>query len=150
MRKLLLLCALSPLFLSCHSEAEETLPDKIAIINISTTVMSGTWRVTEYKDHGEDKTDHFTGYSFTFGIENELKATNGPNTYFGTWSVTNTENDDESPNDNIDFNIEFSAPAHFEDITDDWDVLSRTATKLVMIDVGSSGSVDNITFEKNE
>lgn len=150
MKKLILLSFIYLTLLSCHSEEDETAADTLQIIAITTAMQQGTWHVTNYLDHGDDKTDNFTGFNFTFAAGNALTATNGTNTYTGIWTVTDTPNDDQSPNNKIDFNITFSAPAHFEDITDDWDIVSRTATKIVMIDIGSSGSVDNITFEKNE
>lgn len=144
-----LLLGIGNLLISCHSEEDLTAADIVQMTAITNTMKQGTWRVTNYVDHGTDKTDNFTDFDFTFDSGNALTATNGTNTYTGFWSVTNTANDDQSPNNNIDFNITFSAPAHFEDITDDWDVVTRSDTKIVMIDVGSSGTVDNITFEKN-
>jgi hypothetical protein len=117
---------------------------------IKAAMMQGSWRITEYKDHGQDETDHFTGYDFTFEADNVLTATDGSHTYTGAWTLTTDKTDDESPNNPLDFNIVFAAPADFEDISDDWDLVSRTADKLVLIDVSDSGTdIDNITFEKN-
>lgn len=117
---------------------------------VITGMMQGTWRVTFYSDHGNIETDHFTGYSFTFNTGDVLTATNGTNTYTGAWTLTTNKNTDESPSNGVDFNIVFAAPADFEDISDDWDIVSRTADKLVLTDVSDSGTdIDNITFEKN-
>ena len=135
--------------LSCSSDDKKAAPveDTTAIVN---TVSQGTWRVTNYIDHTLNQTDHFTGYIFTFGSGNVLTATIGTNNIAGTWSVTNTSSSDDSPEDPIDFNIAFTAPADFEDINDDWDIVSRTATKIELIDVsGSSDNTDYLTFEKN-
>lgn len=117
---------------------------------IKTTVMQGTWRVTYYSDHGQEETDHFTGYDFTFGADDLLTATDGSNTYTGAWTLSTNKTEDETPSDPLDFNIVFAAPADFEDISDDWDVVSRTADKIVLQDVSDGGAdVDNLTFEKN-
>ena len=35
----------------------------------------------------------------------------------------------------LDFNIAFTTPANFVDLTDDWDIVSRTDTKIQLIDV---------------
>jgi hypothetical protein len=145
-----ILLILFNIMVSCHSEEDLAAGDLVKMTTIKNIMKVGTWRVTSYVDHGADKTDHFAGFSFTFEAGDALTATNGTNTYTGFWTVTNTDDDDQTPNDNINFNILFSAPAHFEDITDDWDIVSQTANKVVMIDVGGSGNVDNITFEKNE
>ena len=133
---------------SCHEDdRQSTAIQETTLIN--NTVMQGTWHVTKYIDHGDIKTDDFAGYNFTFGAANELTATNGTVEVTGNWTVTSSGSDDNSPDDNIDFNILFTEPPHFEDISDDWDIISRTATKLEMIDVGGSGDTDYITFEKN-
>lgn len=136
--------------LSCSSDDKKVVVPVEDITAIVNTASQGTWRVTTYIDHTLNQTDHFTGYIFTFGSSNVLSASNGTNNYTGIWSVTNTNSSDDSPDDPIDFNIAFKAPADFEDITDDWDIVSRTATKIEMVDVsGSSDNTDYITFEKN-
>jgi hypothetical protein len=122
--------------------------DPTPVIN---TVTSGTWRVTYYFDTDSDETSDFTGYNFTFGSSNVLTATNGTNTHTGSWSVTNDDSsDDDNPSSDLDFNILFSSPANFADLSDDWDIVSRTATKIELIDVsGGNGGTDYLTFEKN-
>lgn len=113
------------------------------------TVSSGTWRITLYNDSGTIKTNQFTGYNFTFGPSNVLTATNGTQTYTGVWSVTDSNSNDDSMDD-LDFNIAFTAPANFLELTDDWDIQSRTDTKIELIDIsGGNGGTDYLTFEKN-
>ena len=113
------------------------------------TVSSGTWRITLYNDSGTIKTNQFTGYNFTFGPSNVLTATNGTQTYTGSWSVTDSNSNDDSMDD-LDFNIAFTAPANFLELTDDWDIQSRTDTKIELIDIsGGNGGTDYLTFEKN-
>jgi hypothetical protein len=52
--------------------------------------------------------------------------------------------------DDLDFNIAFTAPANFLELTYDWDIQSRTDTKIELIDVsGGNGGTDYLTFEKN-
>jgi len=113
------------------------------------TVSSGTWRITLYNDSGTIKTNQFTGYNFTFGPSNVLTATNGTQTYTGVWSVTDSNSNGDSMDD-LDFNIAFTAPANFLELTDDWDIQSRTDTKIELIDIsGGNGGTDYLTFEKN-
>jgi hypothetical protein len=121
--------------------------DPTPVIN---TVTSGTWRVTYYFDTDSNETSDFAGYNFTFGSSNVLTATNGTNTYTGSWSVTNDDSDDDNPSSDLDFNILFASPANFADLSDDWDIVSRTSTKIELIDVsGGNGGTDYLTFEKN-
>ncbi|KOS06051.1 hypothetical protein AM493_08360 [Flavobacterium akiainvivens] len=122
------------------------------VADVVNTVSQGTWHITSYIDSGNNETNHFAGYNFTFGNSNVLTAANGTNTYTGTWSVTNSSNsnDDDSPGNDIDFNIGFSAPAAFVNFTDDWDIQERTANKISLIDVsGGNGGTDILVFEKN-
>ncbi len=114
------------------------------------TAAQGTWRITFFEDSGNNETSHFTGYNFTFAASGALSATNGTNTYNGSWSVTNDNSGDDSPSNDLDFNIAFSSPADFTDLTEDWNIISYTATKIQLVHVsGGNGGTDYLTFEKN-
>jgi hypothetical protein len=119
------------------------------IAQVQNTVESGTWRITNFIDSGENETSDFTGYNFLFNSDGSLVATNGTDTLTGTWSVTD---DSSSSDDDIDFNIFFPVPDtnNFEDLNDDWDIISNTSTKIELIDIsGGNGGSDNLIFEKN-
>lgn len=121
--------------------------DPTPVIN---TVNNGTWRITFFEDSGNNETNHFTGYNFTFGSGNVLTATNGTNTYTGVWSVTNDDSNDDSPSNDLDFNIAFSSPADFQELTEDWNIITYTSTKIQLVHVsGGNGGTDYVTFEKN-
>ncbi|TCK67931.1 hypothetical protein DFQ05_1714 [Winogradskyella wandonensis] len=124
------------------------------IAEIVSTAESGTWRITNFNDSGQDETSDFNGYNFSFNSDGSLVATNGTNTVSGTWSVTDDSNssDDSSSNDDIDFNIFFPVPEtnDFEDLNDDWDIVSISNTRIELIDVsGGNGGTDLLTFQKN-
>jgi hypothetical protein len=120
---------------------------------IITAATGGSWRVTYYFDTDSEETSQFNGYNFTFGSGNVLTATNGTNSYTGNWSVTNSHSSGDDSNhssNDIDFNILFSAPANFAELSDDWDIISYSSTKIELVDVsGGNGGTDYITFEKN-
>lgn len=133
----------------CSNDDNNSNPpaDPTPVIN---TVNQGTWRITLYNDSGTIKTSNFTGYNFTFGSGNALTASNGSNTYNGTWSVTSGDSNDDNPSNDLDFNIGFTTPANFADLTDDWDIVTYTASKIELRDVsGGNGGTDLLTFEKN-
>ena len=114
------------------------------VINIA---QSGNWTITYFFDTDSDESSDFNGYTFTFADTGVLTATNGSSTIIGTWSVTNSSS--SSSNSDLDFNISFVSPPDFEELSDDWDIISCTSTKIELIDVsGGNGGTDYLTFEK--
>lgn len=152
MKKIIVIPALFFLFMlnvasMCSSDSSSSSSDPTPVVN---TATSGTWKVTSYIDSGTDETNHFTGYNFTFASANVLTATNGTNTYTGTWSVTSSDSNDDNPSSDLDFNIGFISPADFADLTDDWEIVSYSATTISLIDVsGGGGGTDTLVFTKN-
>ena len=150
--KIMVIVTLSLLLFSCSSD--DTLPeDNAAIIDqIEERIKSGTWSITSYIDSGDNETNDYAGYNFTFNENGSLVASNGTNVINGTWSITddsNSSNDDSNDND-VDFNIAFSAPPNFEELSDDWDIVSASSTKIDLIDVsGGNGGTDTLVFERN-
>lgn len=143
-------------FSACSSDDDDSSSNNSseAINEIVNNVQSGDWIITEFIDSGENEINHFTGYTFTFSSNGDLIATSSETTLNGTWSVTNDSNsDDDSPDDNdIDFNIFFNVAEsnNFEDLNDDWDILSYSSSKIELIDIsGGNGGTDYLTFEKN-
>lgn len=131
------------LAVACNNE-DSTNSNQTKVVS---TVSSGTWRITYFYDTDKEETANFTGFNFTFG--SSLTATKGSTTYTGTWSVTDSNSNDDSMDD-LHFNILFTAPPDFEDLSDDWDILEMTDTKIKLIDIsGGNGGTDYLTFEKN-
>lgn len=139
------------LFLLAFACSDDDSGSKVSKDSITSIASSGTWRITYFYDTDTDETSSFTGYNFTFG-SSALTASNGTNTYTGTWSVTDSNSNDDSMDD-LHFNIMFNnppAPSSFEDLSDDWDIIEVTDTKIKLIDVsGGNGGTDYLTFEKN-
>lgn len=152
MKRLILIPALFCLFMlnvasMCSSDDSNTSTDPTPVIN---TANQGTWRVTSYLNSGTDETNHFTGYNFTFGASNALTASNGTNTYTGTWSVTSDDSGDDSPSNDLDFNIGFTTPADFAELTEDWNIVSYSSTTIALVHVsGGNGGTDTLVFSKN-
>jgi len=134
--------------ISC-SDNDESSPDLPSMQEIEDTMISGNWRITKFIDSGKDETNHFSGYDFVFNENGVLTSSNGTNTYEGSWSISDSNSSDDSPDD-LDFNIQFNLTNDFEDLNDDWDILSVTASKMELVDVsGGNGGTDFLTFEKN-
>ena len=87
---------------------------------------------------------------FTFNSNGSVVAVGNGLSVTGTWSVVNDDSNDDNPSSDLDFNLLFSSPEIFAELSDDWDVLERTDTKIRLIDVsGGNGGTDYLTFEKN-
>ena len=90
------------------------------------------------------------GIAFFNPSNGKLTASNSSNTYTGSWSVTKDDSNDDNPSNDLDFNIAFTSPENFVDLTDDWNIVSRTDTKIQLVSVsGGGGGTDYLTFEKN-
>ena len=120
--------------------------NSIDVINI---VNNGTWRITYYYDTDHEETSSFSGYNFTFGAGNTLTASNGTNNYTGTWSITDSNTNDDSLSD-LDYNIAISSTAQFEELTDEWEIMEKSSALIKLKDVsGGNGGTDYLTFTKN-
>jgi len=133
----------------CSSDDDNPNPTVNNPADVINIVNNGTWRITYYYDTDHEETTNFNGYNFTFGASNALTTSNGTNNYSGTWSVTDSNINDDSISD-LDFNIAFSSPAQFEELTDDWEIIEKSTTVIKLKDVsGGNGGTDYLTFTKN-
>lgn len=130
---------------ACSNDSDDTIIDPVVIEN---NLMTGTWRVELFHDSGNDETDHFSGYSFSFNDNGVLVATHGANTHIGTWSVTDSDNNDDSLED-LDVNIFFATPADFQELSEDWGVSLYSDNRLELIHTsGGGGGTDHLHFVK--
>jgi len=126
---------------ACDKDEIKTDPQITAadIEAIKSTVMGGDWIVTLYSDDTIEETNDYAGYIFNFQAAGTLATTNGN---------TDNSNDDSSSND-IDFNILFSSPEIFAELSDDWDIKKYSDSKIELMDIsGGDGGTDLLTFEK--
>lgn len=137
---------------SCSND-DDNLNNNTDVSQLVDIAQSGTWQISSYIDSGQDETSDFSGFNFTFNTNGNLTAVNGDVEINGTWSITNDSNssDDDSNNgDDTNFNIFFASPPAFEDLTDDWDVVSMTTMRIELIDIsGGNGGTDVLVFSKN-
>ncbi len=138
------------LAMSCNKDDDNSQQQNTTIPQTINTAQSGSWKVTYFFDSDHEETGHFTGYVFTFNENGSLVAVKGSTTVTGTWSVTDSNSsDDDGGSNDTDFNIFFASPADFEDLSDDWDIISVTNSKIELTDVsGGNGGTDFLTFQK--
>lgn len=132
-------------FLTMCSKDDKTTAPGITAAQVNTNIVAGNWSVTLYNENGTIHTSDFSGYSFVFNTGGALVATNSPTIKEGTWS---SGTDSGSVKITIDFTAT-ETTGSFESISDDWMVLTSTATKTELKHVsGDDGSIDLLTFEK--
>src|SRR5690606_14782847 len=90
-------------------------------------MQTGQWRITSFIDSGKDETAHFTGYTFQFRDNGSLTATHGTLTHTGIWSIQQNGSQDDNPDSDLDVHIDFTAPADFEELSEDWHIVSQSA-----------------------
>ncbi|MCP9750243.1 lipocalin family protein [Ferruginibacter sp. HRS2-29] len=115
----------------------------ISAENVKNTLITGTWRVSYYYDTDHEETSNFTGYNFTFQANGIVSAANDILSHTGTWSAVNDSNRSKLV-------LDFATPAEFEEISEDWEVVEISATKVQLKHVsGGGGGTDLLTFTKN-
>lgn len=138
------------------SSCEEGNDDEQNMMSIDTNeitsfMVSGDWQITYFFDTDKEETNDFNGFSFVFGSNGVLTASNGTQEITGSWSITDSSSsDDDDPDSDVDFNIAFLTPDNFEELSDDWDVVSYSATRIELIDIsGGNGGTDQLIFERS-
>jgi hypothetical protein len=141
---------LSLLFIAACDDDDNSSNSKIT--EVKNTAIDGQWKVTYYFDTDTDETANFNGYVFDFGSNDVITATKGSTAHSGSWSVTDDVSGDDNSKgefDDIDFNIAFASPPDFEELSEDWEIISQTATKIELRHVsGGGGGTDLLTFGK--
>lgn len=135
---------MSLLLFSCSSDDDSSSGDSSAIIvQLENSIVSGTWRVSNFVEDGSNQTSNFEGFVFTFGTSGSVTANNGSTTKTGTW-ITGT--DDSTPK-LILFFSDNNGP--FEEISEDWRIENTTSSTINLRHVsGGDGSIDLLTFTK--
>lgn len=120
---------------------------KVTTKKIDKTITDGQWRVELFSEDGFNETNYFSGYVFDFNENNTVSAVNGSITVIGTWSTSKSFSDDDSKHSHL--NLSFSSTHNFDELTDDWHVISLSDSKIELKDVsGGDGSVDLLTYVK--
>lgn len=155
--KSILLLLMTFMFFSCDSSDDNVENSVMDLTEINATATSGSWVVARFEEDGVDQTSNFFGYSFTFDIDGILNVAKEDLLITGSWSITSDSNsnynDDSSldadSNDDVDFNIFFSSTSNFEELSEDWEIVSYTETRIELKHVsGGDGSIDVLVFEK--
>lgn len=111
--------------------------------SVQNTLREGTWRVTYFWDTDHDETSHFAGYHFSFFTAGTIMAMNTTEHIQGTWSAGTDDS-------KVKLNLAFTSPPDFQELTEDWHVIERSAGKIKLQHIsGGNGGTDVLTFEKD-
>lgn len=106
-------------------------------------LTSGTWKVSLFSERGDDDTNDFAGYVFSFAQDGAATATKSGTSKAGTWSLRNS-----STRFNIDFGAKTDSNKPLGELTDDWKVISISSNEIKLTDDNPS-SAEFLTFTKN-
>jgi hypothetical protein len=145
-----LLVSLLLVCISCSDDSDSNSSNNTqqTLNQIKNTAVNGVWEITYFYDTDHEETNNFIGYKFSFNTDGSLNATKDNTTITGSWSITDS-NSSSSSSDDLHFNILFFSPPDFEDLSDDWEIISTSDTKIELIDIsGGNGGTDYLTFQK--
>jgi hypothetical protein len=144
----------SMLCMACDQKDDNDVQTSMSAQQIRSIVESSNWQVTYFYDTDHEETSNFSGYSFSFNEDGTLVAVNGNTTVTGSWSIndnsgSSSDDDGSSCSNDNDLIIFFESPEEFEDLTDDWDIISISNDQIELIDVsGGNGGTDYLTFNR--
>lgn len=137
---------------ACSDDDKEMTNDNSVLIQEAKEVATnGSWIISSYIESTIDQTSNFSGYTFTFNTDGTLIAIKDSSNIEGTWSVTDDDSSmDDSPDDDIDFNIFFTNPTEFSELSEDWEIRTINSSTIELRHIsGGDGDIDTLTFVKS-
>ncbi|SRR5690554_1889480 len=127
MKKLLLLFSVL-IMASCSSDDDAGDVVTNEFERISSVLPQGTWKVTTLIDGNENHTAAFESFIFTFNEEGSVIAENDLYSETGIWAYRTTAQEGEQ------LVLAFNDVIPFDEINDDWKIVSVTNTKVELSD----------------
>lgn len=108
--------------------------------------VTGNWKVSYYYDNGKDETADYTSYSFTFNADGVFQAASGSQSYAGTWSLGEKNDDSSSASNKLVISI--TGNDKINHLSDDWLILSISNSEIKLKD-DSSNSIEELHFVRD-
>ena len=90
----------------------------------TSTPAAGTWKVSYFFDK-QDKTSNYSNYTFEFGANGSLTASNGSQSWSGSWAT----GVDDSGNKFV-INLGGTLPSTLEDLVEDWHIVKMDGSTM--------------------
>jgi hypothetical protein len=133
--------------IACSEDNASTGDDNLPAVEEILT--DGTWRISYFWDTDQDETSHFSGYDFIFEANAVLTASGTNTSNTGSWNLTDSNSDDDSPED-LNLVISLISPADFEELREDSDIIHYSEVQIRLEHLsGGGGGTDYLTFAKN-
>jgi hypothetical protein len=117
--------------------------------SVTIIVTDGTLKIDLYCDPALNESIDFKVITFSFEENNLLTASDGTNTYNGTWSLTDTNGYIDNFS-NLKFDISFTSPLNFVETIDRWEIIDKSSSTIKLNDViYGSGEKSFPSFSKN-
>lgn len=120
------------------------------VAEIRSIMLEGEWIVAQYQDSGVDITQEFEGYDFNFQPEHLVTvSTNMDPLFNGLWRVI------RNYESKLKVYLNFGDDAPFEELTDDWDLVSISADRIELKDWNDdaepgTAAYDILVFERKQ
>ncbi len=111
--------------------------------NNNVTPAAGVWKVNFFFDK-QDETSNYSNYTFEFGANGSMSASNGNQTYSGTWATGFDDSTDK-------FLIDFSGtvPSALAELEEDWRIIKIESNFMHFEHTsGGNGDTDILKFVK--
>ena len=142
MKKLVLILAVITMF-ACQSGDDSGNVQTNEFETIKTILPQGDWKITTLIDGTSDYTAQFESFAFTFNADGTVVAVNDILSEPGTWAYDNSSSSGE------ELILQFSTMDPFDELNDDWDIVSISSSKIELMDVsGGNGETELLTFTK--
>ena len=149
MKRIIILCiTLATLCLTGCDESDTTSIPLLNEIVVGNRLREGNWRITNFTHQSINKTANYAGVTFDFDAISVILSNTQTLPVAGSWGITD-EGFEGQPE--LVFTMALtSVEPRFINISEDWDIIESTATKLRLKDENIENStVDFLTFERN-
>lgn len=113
------------------------------VLEIRDFMMGGDWIVASYVEDNVDMTNIYGGYSVSFIADNQISIMEGGEVFgAGLWRVL--RNSEEK----LKVFLNFGENNPFNELTDDWEVVSVVDGRIELKDISGDGSITTLVLEK--
>ncbi|WP_026810422.1 hypothetical protein [Arenibacter latericius] len=112
-------------------------------VEIRDILKTGKWEVTKYLDDGDDETEDYANFDFTFSsLALVTVSANSLPVHLGIWKVI------KSSDGQLKCYLNFGVIGSLEELTNNWRVISSTANRLELRDKDDDGGTNTLIFER--